>query len=65
MKPWLNYLSPLLVEQRKPISSEVKVFDGEEVHLDLTLFRQAGFALDKGGHWPLEFFHVGHQPEFV
>jgi hypothetical protein len=56
----VNYLSPLLLAQT--YIDKVKVYENEPVHLDLTAFRRAGFALDKGdiGRW--NFFTSGINP---
>ena len=54
-------LFPLIAEQ--DYIHDMKIFDGEKIHLDLTLFRRAGFILDKGeiGRW--NFFTSGITPD--
>ena len=56
----VNNLWPLLTAQT--YIDEVRVYGEEQIHLDLTLFRRAGFALDKGeiGRW--SFFTSGINP---
>lgn len=58
-------LNSTIVQMLKPLVeaqeyiNEVRVFNEDNIHLDLTLFRTAGFPLDKGdiGHW--NFFTSG------
>jgi hypothetical protein len=59
-KTMVDLLAPLISGQ--PYISQVKVFENETVHLDLTLFRQAGFALDKGDISRWNFFTSGINP---
>ncbi|HZY35212.1 MAG TPA: hypothetical protein VFE53_01110 [Mucilaginibacter sp.] len=59
-KNMVDYLSPLIAGQ--PYINKVKSYEGEEVHLDLTLFRKAGFALDKGDISRWNFFTSGINP---
>jgi hypothetical protein len=50
-------LSPLLLAQH--YINEVSIFNDHSIHLDLTLFRSAGFALDKGDIARWSFFTTG------
>ena len=50
-------LVPLLLTQN--YISIVSVYNNHDIHLDLTLFRKAGFALDKGSIARWSFFTTG------
>ena len=53
-------LMPLLIAQ--PYINNVAIFEKQEILLDLTLFRKAGFALDKGNIARWSFFTTGITP---
>jgi len=56
-------LRPLLAIQ--PYINETAVFDQQKIHLDLTLFRKAGFAMDKGNIARWNFFTTGITPDLT
>ncbi|MGZ3872249.1 MAG: hypothetical protein ACXVJD_04995 [Mucilaginibacter sp.] len=56
-------LIPLLVAQ--DYLNDAVIFDDQNVHLDLTLFRKAGFALDKGNIARWNFFTTGITPDLA
>src|ERR1700761_1196128 len=58
----VDALSPLLSAQA--YINKVEVFDSQIIHLDLTLFRKAGFALDKGSIARWNFFTTGITANF-
>ncbi|HTH83206.1 MAG TPA: hypothetical protein VL490_09740 [Mucilaginibacter sp.] len=53
-------LSPLISSQQ--YINSVVIYSGQDIHLDLTLFRKAGFALDKGNIARWSFFTAGITP---
>jgi hypothetical protein len=56
-------LRPLLATQS--YISDIPVFDQHQIHLDLTLFRKAGFATDKGNIARWNFFTTGITPDLT
>jgi len=58
----IDGLSPLITAQH--YINRVEVFEGHKIHLDLTLFRKAGFALDKGSIARWNFFTTGITASF-
>ena len=59
----VSSLKPLLETQ--PYLNEIVVFDLQKIHLDLTLFRKAGFAMDKGNIARWNFFTTGITPDLA